>query len=62
MKKNPIPELAPADLDAADPAASATTARIRLEPVEQRIIESKEVDPEDEAALKTMLDEVLKGE
>ena len=47
-------------------AASATaplnTAVATREPVEERVVESKDVDPQSEAALKEMMDTVLKGE
>ena len=41
---------------------SGTTSVAGLEAIPQRVIQSKDVDPADEAALKTMLDEILKGE
>ncbi len=61
MKKTPIPVLTPAELGVADPAALVTTRVTRRESVPPRVIESRQVDPEDVAALKTMLNEVLKG-
>jgi electron transfer flavoprotein beta subunit len=57
-KKVEIPALAAADLAAPSP----TTSLAGREAIPEKVVESKEVDPEDEAALKTMLDEVLKGD
>jgi electron transfer flavoprotein beta subunit len=57
-KKVEIPLLTAADLG----ATAATTTIAGHEAVPEVVIESKEVDPEDEAALQTMLDEVLKGD
>lgn len=56
MKKAEIPVMTPSA------PGAATTSVSGLSAVEQRVIESREVDPEDESALKTMLDEVLKGD
>lgn len=56
MKKAEIPVCTP------ETAAAATTKTVRREAVAPRVIESREVDPESESALKTMLDECLKGE
>jgi len=61
-KKEPIESKSPADLGVDDPAARMTTKVAGFEPVEQRVIESKEIDAEDENALQAMLNEVLKGE
>lgn len=61
LKKAPIPALGPAAVGAADPAQAVTTRALRREAVPARVIESRAVDPEDAAALKAMLDEVLKG-
>jgi electron transfer flavoprotein beta subunit len=61
-KKAEIPTLSPSDLETADPAAGRTTRIDGYEAIAERVIESKEVDAEDESALKAMLDEVLKGE
>lgn len=58
-KKVEIPVLAAADLGG-EPAASLNKAG--MEAVPEKVIESREVDAADEAALKTMLDEVLKGD
>lgn len=60
-KKVDIPALTPGDLGV-DPASLVTTAIAGHESVPERLIESKDVDPDDEAALKSMLDDVLKGE
>jgi electron transfer flavoprotein beta subunit len=61
-KKEPIESMAAAELGLADPAAAATTRLAAFEAVAQRVVESKEVDTEDEGALQSMLNEVLKGE
>ncbi len=61
-KKEPIDSKTGADLGIGDADGLGTTKVAAFEVVEQRVIESKEVDPEDEAALKSMLNEVLKGE
>jgi electron transfer flavoprotein beta subunit len=57
-KKAEIPVLAAADLGAGE----ANTSVAGHQAVPEKIIESKEVDPEDESALKAMLDELLKGD
>jgi len=62
MKKAEIPAVSPADAGAADPAAEVSMRTARREPIPPRAIESREVDPESEAALKGMLDAVLKGD
>ncbi len=62
MKKAEIPALTAAEAGVADPAAAATTRTVKMESIPPRVIESKTVDPEDPAALRAMLDEVLKGE
>jgi electron transfer flavoprotein beta subunit len=61
MKKAPIGSGGAADLGAGDPAAARTTARAALEEVPERVVQSQDVDPENEPALKAMLDAVLKG-
>lgn len=61
-KKEPIESRSGGELGFEQPVASGTTKISAFEVVEQRVIESKEVDPEDESALQTMLNEVLKGE
>ncbi len=61
-KKQPIESKNGDDLGFDDPSAKATTKIAAFEVVEQRVIESQEVDSEDESALQTMLNEVLKGE
>ena len=60
-KKAQIPTMAVEELDLDPAAAAATEAGVR-EAVPERVIESNEVDPEDESALQAMLDTVLKGE
>lgn len=62
MKKAEIPVVSPADAGAADPSALVATNVSRMEAIPPRVVESREVDPESEAALKGMLDDVLKGE
>lgn len=62
MKKAEIPRWTPADLGVDDPAGARTTAAVRRETVPARVIESRAVDPENEAELRGMLDAVLKGE
>jgi len=62
MKKTEIPALAPADAGVADPAALVAMRTARLEAIPPRTIESREIDPESEDALKGMLDAVLKGD
>lgn len=56
MKKVEIPVHTPAD------SVNATTRMVGRTPVASRVIESREVDAESEADLKTMLDEARKGE
>lgn len=60
-KKTDIPAWKPADLGFADPAALKTTVVSKLWKVEEKKIQSLEVDAESESALKSMLDAVLKG-
>lgn len=60
-KKTEVPAHTPASLGVADPAALRTTRVVRREPVPERVIQSVDVDPENEPALKGMLDKVLKG-
>lgn len=60
MKKAEIPTVSPADLGLADIAPTVTVTG--FEAVPERQIDSREVDGEDEAALKGMLDEILQGE
>jgi electron transfer flavoprotein beta subunit len=60
-KKTDIPAWTPADLGIADVAALKTTAIAGYRAIAERVIESKDVDPESESALKAMLAEVLKG-
>jgi electron transfer flavoprotein beta subunit len=62
MKKAPIDARSAADLGVADPAGLVTTRLAGMEGMEQRLVESRVVDTEDEAALQGMLDDVLKGE
>ncbi len=61
MKKAPIPELSPADAGVADPAARVRTRAVKNEAIPPRVIESRQVDPEDASALQAMLDELRKG-
>ena len=60
-KKTDIPLHSPASLGLPDLAALRTTAVVRREAVPERVIQSVEVDPENESALKAMLETVLKG-
>ncbi len=62
LKKAAIPASTPAELGVEDPSAARTTAVAALEAIPPRVVESRAVDAEDEAALKGMLDAVLKGE
>jgi electron transfer flavoprotein alpha/beta subunit len=62
MKKADVPVVSPADAGAADPAALVAMKVARMEAIPPRVVESQQVDPESEAALKGMLDAVLKGE
>lgn len=61
-KKEDIPVKDGEALGVAAPANEVTTKVAGFEPVERRVIESREIDPEDESALQSMLNEVLKGE
>jgi electron transfer flavoprotein beta subunit len=60
MKKAEIPTVSPAELGLADVTPAVTVSG--YEAVPERQIDSREVDGEDEAALKAMLDEILQGE
>ncbi len=60
-KKTDIPLHKPADLGVSDVAALRTTVVVKREAVAERVIQSVDVDPENETALKAMLDTVLKG-
>ncbi len=62
MKKTEIPSLTPASLGVSDLGSRTTTLRVRRESVPARVIETRTVDPEDEAALRAMLEAVRKGE
>jgi electron transfer flavoprotein beta subunit len=57
-KKVDIPTLAAGDLD----AGAATTSLTGFEAIPEKVVESQEVDPESESALKAMLDQALKGD
>ena len=57
-KKVEIPTLAAADLD----PAAATTSLTGYTAIPEKVVESQEVDPESESALKAMLDQALKGD
>lgn len=61
-KKEAIPAKSTADLGLDDPSAKSTTKLAGFEAVAERVIESKEVDAEDDEALQAMMNEVLKGE
>ena len=61
LKKADIPTRSPADLGVADPSAAVRTRTAAREAIPARVVESRGVDPEDESALKAMLDDVLKG-
>lgn len=61
MKKAAIPTATPADLGVSDPAALVTTRVASRAPVPPRVVETKTVDAENAAALRAMMDEVLKG-
>jgi electron transfer flavoprotein beta subunit len=60
-KKTEIPVHTPASLGIADLAAVRTTRVLKREPIAERVIQSTDVDPENESALKAMLDAVRKG-
>jgi electron transfer flavoprotein beta subunit len=60
-KKTPIPSWASGDLGAANVSGLKTTQISGYEAVPERVIESKQVDPQDESALKAMLAEIKKG-
>jgi electron transfer flavoprotein beta subunit len=59
LKKTPIPEWTPADLGVADVAALRQVALAGYEPVPVRTVATKDVDPENQAALKAMLQDLL---
>lgn len=61
MKKAEIPAVSPDGAGVADPAAEVRTRVSAMVSIPPRVIESRDVDPEDAAALKGMLDELLKG-
>lgn len=61
-KKTEVPSWSPADLGLADPSAATTTRIVRREAIPERVIESTVVDPDNESALKALLERVLKGE
>lgn len=60
-KKTEIRAHTPADLGISDMAAVRTTRVLKREPIAERVIQSTEIDPENESALKAMLDAALKG-
>jgi electron transfer flavoprotein beta subunit len=60
-KKTEIKTITPADLGIADVAALRTTKVAGYRAIEARKVDAKDVDPESESALKSMLDAVLKG-
>ena len=59
MKKKPIEEWSAADLGITDLAAGITTSVVTHEAVPPREVDSTTVDPENEAELKTMLQDIL---
>ncbi len=59
MKKQPIEEWAAADLGLADLATKVTTRVVTHEAVPPRQVDSITVDPENEAELKNMLQDIL---
>lgn len=60
-KRTPIPTWSASDLGIGSLEELRTASIEGYEPVPERVIETKEVDPEDESALKAMLDEILSG-
>lgn len=60
-KKTEIKALKPAELGVPDVAALRTTRVAKRAAIPERVIQSIEVDPESETALKNMLESVLKG-
>ena len=58
-KKTPIPSWKSQELDVPDSSSIKTTITSKYEAVEPRKIVSKQIDPQDESALKQMLNEVL---
>jgi electron transfer flavoprotein beta subunit len=58
LKKAPIPVVSATDAGA---AAARTTEVLKMEAIPPRAIESRPVDPENEAELRAMLNDVLKG-
>ncbi|HNV86325.1 MAG TPA: hypothetical protein PKL97_05105 [Candidatus Omnitrophota bacterium] len=60
-KKTPIPVSTLQDLGIGDPASLKTTVLAGYEGIPQRVIESKQVDPNDEPSLKSMLDDIRRG-
>lgn len=62
MKKAPVPAVTAAEAGVPDPAAAVKTRVAKREAIAPRVIQSKDVDPENADALKAMLDEAMKGE
>ncbi len=60
-KKTDIPLWQPADLGIADVKALRTTSIAGYRAIAERVVDTKDVDPESESALSAMLGEVLKG-
>ena len=60
-KKTEIPVHTPAALGFPDVAGLRTTTVVKREAVAERVIQSVDVDPENESALKAMLETILKG-
>jgi len=60
-KKTAIPQWNAAEVGIQEPGRSKVTALKGYEAIAQRVIDSKQVDANDEAALKSMLEEIRKG-
>lgn len=60
-KKTPIPTWSASDLGIGDPKELKAVSIEGYEPIPERAVEAKEVDPEDESALKQMLEEILEA-
>ena len=61
MKKADIPVVGVAEAGLANPEEAVQTRVAAMESIPPRFIESRDVDPEDPAALKAMMDELVKG-
>jgi len=60
-KRTLIPSWTPQDLGINAPSSLPLTVLAGYEGIPQRVIESKQVDPNDEPSLKAMLDEIRRG-